>query len=135
MGKKILTPAAAMKILELRAEKDEWGEPKWTGDAIAQALGVSPGTVWRVIKKQAAYAQFQAFPRTAEMNAITTSAKETMAAAAEQETNPEVKASLERLTENLAAAEPTPLEERIKHLSEAAKETARRLLGPKPEKQ
>lgn len=56
MGKKAITPAMAARIVELRLEKDGWGEQKWSCAAIAAQLGVSESTVWRVDSRRAAYA-------------------------------------------------------------------------------
>lgn len=56
MGK-ALTPNAVVEIWRLREELDDWGEPKWSGAFIAAQLGVSEATIWRVLKKRAAYAE------------------------------------------------------------------------------
>jgi transcriptional regulator with XRE-family HTH domain len=53
--KKVLTPAAVGEIWRLREELDDWGEPKWSGEQIAEQIGVSESTVWRVLRKKAAY--------------------------------------------------------------------------------
>ena len=45
------------EIRRLRAEVNDWGEPKYTGLEIAIRVGCSEGTVWRVLGKQAAYAK------------------------------------------------------------------------------
>ena len=50
MGKKALSPAEVAQIYALREQVDDWGEPKWSGEYIAQALGVSESTVWRVLR-------------------------------------------------------------------------------------
>lgn len=55
MSKKLLTPEQVTMIRNMRAEVDGWGDPKWTGEHIADAVGVSPSTVWRVLKERAAY--------------------------------------------------------------------------------
>ena len=57
MTKRVLTQFAAGEIRRLRAELNEWREPRWTGMEIAAAVGVSESTVWRVLGKQAAYAK------------------------------------------------------------------------------
>lgn len=62
MTKKVLTAAAAMECKRLRAELNDWGEPAWTGAQIAVRLGVSEATVWRALKKQAAYAKLRDLP-------------------------------------------------------------------------
>lgn len=54
MGK-ALNPAQVAQIFRLREEKDDWGDPKWSGAYIAEQLGVSESTVWRVLTKRAAY--------------------------------------------------------------------------------
>ena len=53
---KVLTPAAVVEIHRMREVLDEWGEPKFSGAHIAEQLGVSEATIWRVLKKRAAYA-------------------------------------------------------------------------------
>ena len=53
--KKALTPAAVEEIWRLREELDEWGEPRWSGEYIAAQIGVSESTIWRVLRKKAAY--------------------------------------------------------------------------------
>ena len=53
--KKVLSPAAVSEIWRLREELDDWGGPKWSGEYIASQLGVSESTVWRVLRKRAAY--------------------------------------------------------------------------------
>lgn len=53
---KALTPTAVVEIHRLREELDDWGEPKYSGAYIAEQLGVSEATIWRVLKKRAAYA-------------------------------------------------------------------------------
>lgn len=57
MTRRVLTQFAAGEIRRLRAEMNDWGEPKWTGLEIATATNVSESTVWRVLGKQAAYAK------------------------------------------------------------------------------
>jgi hypothetical protein len=57
MSKKMLTPGMVREIQRLRAELNEWGEAKFTGADIAQVLGISESTVWRVVRKKAAYAR------------------------------------------------------------------------------
>lgn len=52
---RVLTPAAVEAIHTMRAELDVWGEPKYSGEAIAEKMGVSESTVWRVLKMKAAY--------------------------------------------------------------------------------
>ena len=100
MSKRALTPSAAGKILELREELNEWGEHIYTGDEIAELLGVSPSTVWRVIHKQAAYARVKAAPTQAQMQA---SMERTLAilTAAPTASNPEAQASIERLKRSI----------------------------------
>jgi hypothetical protein len=39
----------------MREQLDEWGEAKWSAAHIAGQLGVSEATIWRVLKKRAAY--------------------------------------------------------------------------------
>ena len=56
MAVRKLTQMQCGEIRRLRAELNEWREPKWTGLQIAVAVGCSEGTVWRVLGKQAAYA-------------------------------------------------------------------------------
>jgi len=53
--KRVMTQFTAGEVRRMRAEVNEWGEPKWTGVEIAVALGVSESTIWRVLNKQAAY--------------------------------------------------------------------------------
>ncbi len=53
---KVLTPAAVVEIHRMREVLNEWGEPKFSGAHIAEQLGVSEATIWRVLKKRAAYA-------------------------------------------------------------------------------
>jgi hypothetical protein len=53
---KALTPQAVVEIHRLREVMDDWGEPKFSGAFIAAQLGVSEATIWRVLKKRAAYA-------------------------------------------------------------------------------
>lgn len=55
MSKRSLTPLQAGEIRRLRAEVNDWGEPKWTGAEIARAIGCSESTVWRVLGGTAAY--------------------------------------------------------------------------------
>jgi len=55
MVRRVMTQFTAGEVRRLRAEVDDWGDPKWTGTEIAVALGVSESTVWRVLNKQAAY--------------------------------------------------------------------------------
>lgn len=57
MVKRVLTQMQAGEIRRLRLEKNDWGEPLYTGAEIAAAVGVSESTVWRVLNKQAAYAK------------------------------------------------------------------------------
>lgn len=57
MTKRVLTQMQAGEIRRLRAEMNDWGEPRYTGAEIAAAVGVSESTVWRVLNKQAAYAK------------------------------------------------------------------------------
>ena len=52
---KVLTPQAVMEIHRMREELNEWEEPKYSGAHIAEQLGVSEATIWRVLKKRAAY--------------------------------------------------------------------------------
>jgi hypothetical protein len=54
--KKALNVEQVAMIHTLRRELDCWGEPKWSGEYIAQQIGVSESTVWRVLRKRAAYA-------------------------------------------------------------------------------
>ena len=54
MGR-VLTPAAVGEVYRMREQLDEWGEPKWSAAHIAGQLGVSEATIWRVLKKRAAY--------------------------------------------------------------------------------
>jgi hypothetical protein len=54
MGK-VLTPAAVGEVYRMREQLDEWGEAKWSAAHIATQLGVSEATIWRVLKKRAAY--------------------------------------------------------------------------------
>ena len=53
---KALGPEQVEMIWKLRDEKDGWGDPKWSGAYIAEQLGVSESTIWRVLTKRAAYA-------------------------------------------------------------------------------
>lgn len=57
MTKRVLTQMQAGEIRRLRLERNDWGEPLYTGAEIAAAVGVSESTVWRVLNKQAAYAK------------------------------------------------------------------------------
>lgn len=57
MTKRVLTQMQAGEIRRMRAELNDWGEPKWTGAEIAHRIGCSESTVWRVLTKQAAYAK------------------------------------------------------------------------------
>jgi len=54
MGR-VLTPTAVGEVYRMREQLDEWGEPKWSAAHIATQLGVSEATIWRVLKKRAAY--------------------------------------------------------------------------------
>ena len=62
MTKRVLTQMQCGDIRRLRAEVDDWGQPKWTGLQIAAKVGCSESTVWRVIGKQAAYADMRKVP-------------------------------------------------------------------------
>lgn len=55
MGRKVLTPAAAMEIKRLRAMKDSRGLPVYSQMKIAAMLGVSETTVFRVLNYGGAY--------------------------------------------------------------------------------
>lgn len=55
--RRVLTQMQAAEVRRLRAEKNDWDEPRYTGLEIAVAVGVSEATVWRVLSKQAAYAK------------------------------------------------------------------------------
>jgi IS30 family transposase len=56
VSKKIVTPELAGEISRLREEVDGWGDKKWSCAAIAEKLGLSESTVWRVDTRRAAYA-------------------------------------------------------------------------------
>jgi hypothetical protein len=62
---RVLTPAAATAILELHEEKDSWGRPLHSQGAIAEMLGVSETTVFRVIHRRGAYGNVKP-PKTDE---------------------------------------------------------------------
>jgi len=55
MTRRILTPAAAMRIKQLYEEEDQWGRKVHTQMAIAKEMGVSETTVYRVIHSGGAY--------------------------------------------------------------------------------
>jgi hypothetical protein len=85
MGK-VLNPAQVAQIFKLREELDDWGDPKYSGAYIAEQLGVSEATVWRVLKKRAAYTVKKGGKQAAEdarWNALNTEAFGTGADAAE----------------------------------------------------
>lgn len=63
---KVLTPGQVEQIFRLREELDEWGEPKWSGAYIAEQMGVSESTVWRVLTRRAAYGVKKAGRQAAE---------------------------------------------------------------------
>ena len=69
MTKKTLTPEKVEWIKKLRSELDGWGEPKWTQDYIAEAVGVSSSTVWRVLNEKAAYALTKEQKKMKQINA------------------------------------------------------------------
>jgi len=55
MGKKAVTVEMAEEIRRLRELKDGWGDPLWSNARIAERLGLSESTVWRVDRGRAAY--------------------------------------------------------------------------------
>ena len=85
MSKRALTPAAAMEIKRLRTERNDWGEAKWSAAEIAEKLGVSESTVWRVLKKRAAYSAMRELPSEEEAAASLARFKEMMAQAQPQQ--------------------------------------------------
>lgn len=117
MGKRILTPSAAAEILRLRAMQDEWGDALHTGFDIAGILGVSEATVWRVIKRQAAYARVKDLPTVAESKASQGKLLE-MLAGDTSGLAPELQESLEKLkgliTPKTAVKLPEELAEKMK---------------------
>ena len=100
MSKKILTPAAAGEIRRLRDEVDEWGEPCWSGAQIADKLGVSESTVWRVIRKQAAYARVKAAPTPEQIQQSMERTLSMLATAAPEAA--ETNSSLQKLRDEIA---------------------------------
>lgn len=52
---KVLSAAQVEEIHRLREVVDDWGTPVHSGEDIADALGVSSSTIWRVLKGKAAY--------------------------------------------------------------------------------
>ena len=87
MSKRALTPAAAMEIKRLRAERNDWGEAKWSAAEIAEKLGVSESTVWRVLKKRAAYSAMRELPSEEEAAASLARFKDMMAQPQQQFTS------------------------------------------------
>lgn len=59
MAKKKMTLASAAEVVRLRGMKDDWGDALYSAEKIADMLGVSESTVWRVIKGVAAYRKLQ----------------------------------------------------------------------------
>ena len=131
MSRKALTPAAAGEIRRLYDEKDEWGEPRYSGAWIADQLGVSESTVWRVIRRQAAYAKVIAAPTQDQMTA---SMERTLALLESQPPNPETDQSTARLRQELQERkrlidDPQARRDKLlEGLSEEVKERARGLL-------
>jgi transcriptional regulator with XRE-family HTH domain len=68
-GRKTLTPRQVEGIKKLRAEVDDWGEPKWTQEYIAEAFGVSSSTVWRVLNAKAGYVLTKEQKRVKQLDA------------------------------------------------------------------
>lgn len=56
MAKKAVSPEMAARVFALREEVDGWGDHVHSCDSIAQMLGVSESTIWRVVAKKSAYA-------------------------------------------------------------------------------
>ena len=56
MSKKLLTAEQAEMVHKLREKVDSWGDPVYTGREIAEEMGVSEATIWRVLNRQAGYA-------------------------------------------------------------------------------
>ena len=69
MSKKLLSPEQAEMIKKLGAERNGWGEAKWTQTYIAEAVGTSPSTVWRVLNEKAAYVLSPEQKRVKQLNA------------------------------------------------------------------
>ena len=66
MGKKVLTAAAAMEIKRLYALEDVRGNRLHSQMEIADMLGVSETTVFRVVHKRAAYSAVRELPTSDE---------------------------------------------------------------------
>ncbi len=66
MTRKVLTPSAAMEIKRLHALRDSRGQPVHSQMTIADMLGVSETTVFRVIHKRAAYSNLREVPTDAD---------------------------------------------------------------------
>ncbi|HAN93879.1 MAG TPA: hypothetical protein DCQ33_17610 [Nitrospira sp.] len=55
MTKRMLDGRLQEKISELRAELDDWGDPRWSYREIAELLGLSESTVWRAANRSGSY--------------------------------------------------------------------------------
>lgn len=103
MSKRSLTPLQAGEIRRLRAEVNDWGEPKWTGAEIARAIGCSESTVWRVIGQTAAYGK----PRpTSGMTMELAAASLAVGGGDTSALDSAAEASMKRLQERLARPAP-----------------------------
>jgi hypothetical protein len=100
MARKILTPQNVQTIMDMRSIVDEWGEPRYTGTELAVHLGVSESTIWRVIKKQAAY-QKRILPSQAEEQRSLEGALAAVTAVPVPGLDAEAQTSLEKLQEKL----------------------------------
>ena len=100
MTKRVLTQAQCGEIRRMRAEVDDWGEARWTGLAIAEAIGCSEGTVWRVLGRRAGYARA---PSGLSMEAAAAAMVLSPAATG---LDAEAQASAERMLERLRPASP-----------------------------
>ena len=66
MGRRVLTPAAAMEIKRLHGIVDQWDRPVYTQIEIAKKLGVSETTVFRVLHKVGPYETLREVPTDTE---------------------------------------------------------------------
>lgn len=69
MGSKVLTPAAAMEAKRLYEMKDSRGKRIYSQLQIAEMLGVSETTVFRVVHRSAAFAGLREMPTDQEAKA------------------------------------------------------------------